>query len=222
MSQWLNGESLSFMESAIQPKLEAERTMKKLLVRLMIALVTFLVGVSSSQLWSLRQTKIRQIKPGVIHRSSVSPTTEAWRRIVVKDRFSFYIPPYLKDDGGSVSSEMATGAFRKENYDMSGLFFLYYYSDKVPERDPTKEAPRYRFTMRSEGMLGGKRAIMVTEIPATNEIWCIHDGPGVQVYFPDIGGGEKLYMRFASGDVEGIEVARQILASIKFPERSRF
>ena len=42
----------------------------------------------------------------------------------------------------------------------------------------------------------------------------------VQVYFPDIGSGEKLYMSFASGGVEEIEVARQILASIKFPDRS--
>ena len=194
--------------------------MKKWLVRLTIALVTFLIGVSLSQSWSLRRIKIRQTKPGVVHRSPMSPAPQTWRRIVVKDRFSFYIPPYLKDDGNSVDSDMAIGAFRKENYDMDGLFHLYYYSNKVPERDPTKAAPRYRFTMRYEGMLGGKRAIMVTEIPATNEIWGIYDVARVQVYFPDIGGGEKLYMSFASGGVEGIEVARQILASIKFPERS--
>lgn len=193
--------------------------MKKWLVRLTIALLTFLIGVLSSQLWSLRQTKIRPTKPGIVPRSPVS-STQTWRRIVVKDRFSFYIPPYLKDDGGSIGSDMAIGAFRKESYDMSGLFYVYYYSDKVTERDPTKVPPRYRFTIRSENMLGGKHAIMVTEIPARNEIFCIHDMPEVQVYFPDIGRGEKLYMSLASGDVEGLEVARQILASIKFPERS--
>lgn len=116
----------------------------KLIVRVMVALLAFLVGVSLSQLWSLRHRKVVQTTPvtnvEVVDQPPISPFSETWRRIVVKGRFSFYIPPYLNDDGHSVSRRMAVGAFRKGNYDMSGLFHLYYYSHKETEPDP-KEAP---------------------------------------------------------------------------------
>ena len=192
----------------------------KSVVRVMVALVAFLVGVSSSQFWSLRQRKIIQIasvaKLKVVDQPAISPPSETWRRIVVKGRFSFYIPPYLSDDGHSTSGRMAVGAFRKGNYDMRGLFHLYYYSHNETENDPNEASNRYKSTIRSEVTIGGKRARMVTEIPAADEIMCIHDLPGVWVYFPDIGGGRKLYMSFASGDEQGIEVAKRVIDSIEF------
>ena len=71
---------------------------------------------------------------------------------------------------------------------------------------------------------------MITEIPASNEIVCLHDMPRVELYFPDIGGGRKLQMRFASGDEQGIEVAKRVINSIEFlsatanrrPQRTRY
>ena len=45
---------------------------------------------------------------------------------------------------------------------------------------------------------------------------CLHDVASVEAYFPDIGGGQKLYMSFAAGDAEGIQVAKRILESLEF------
>ena len=190
------------------------------LIRITVAFLTFLVGVSSSQLLSLRQREVLQTKPIVKVEIAEPPMkstlSETWRKITIKDRFSFYIPPYLHDDGHSISGGIAVGAFRRENYEMRGLFHLYYYSHKDTLNDLTVAPTRYRFTTRSKIIIGGKEAIIVTEIPANDEIWGIKDVPEVQVSFPDIGRGKKLYMRFASGDGEGIEVARRIVDSIEF------
>jgi len=187
--------------------------MKSLILRVTIGLVTFLVGLSSSQFWSLRQSKSIQIN--AIDNSKVDlavfTPSETWRRIVVKRRFSLYIPPNLDDDGHSISGDMAVGALRKRNFDMSGLFHLYYYSDHKIEADPTTPT-RYRNTVKSEVMFGGKHAIMITEIPANDEVLGIHDLPGVKVYFPDIGHGQKLYISLTSANEEGIEVAKRVLA----------
>lgn len=190
------------------------------LIRLTVALLAFLVGVFSSQLWSLRPRRVVQTKPivkaEVVQQPTVASPFETWRKITIKGRFSFYIPPYLRDDGQWVSGGMAVGAFRRENYDVSGLYHLYYYSHNDTLDDLNARPTRYRFTTRANVMLGGKQARIVTEIPAADEIWCIHDVPEVQVYFPDIGRGKKLYLRLASRDAEGIVVARRIVDSIEF------
>lgn len=192
--------------------------MKNWILRVTIGLLTFLLGVSSSQLWSLRQSKSIQINAIDNNKVDLAVTTptETWRRIVVSRRFSLYIPTYLDDEGHSVSGDMAVGAFRKGNFDVSGLFYLSYYSDHKIDANP-KTPTRYRNTVRSEVTLGGKRSIMITAIPARDEIWGIHDLPRVDVYFPDIGHGQKLYISLTSGNEEGIEVAKRVLSSIEFP-----
>jgi len=188
--------------------------MKNWILRVTIGLLTFLIGVASPELWSLRQSK-STIDNNKVDLAVFTPS-ETWRRIVVKRRFSLYIPPNLDDDGHSISGDMAVGALRKRNFDMSGLFHLYYYSDHKIEADPTTPT-RYRNTVKSEVMFGGKHAIMITEIPANDEVLGIHDLPGVKVYFPDIGHGQKLYISLTSANEEGIEVAKRVLSSIEFP-----
>lgn len=192
--------------------------MRNWILRVTIGLVTFLVGVSSSQLWSFRQPQsfqINAIDNSKVDLAVVTPS-ETWRRIVVKRRFSLYIPTYLADEGHSVSRDMAVGAFRRGNFEVNGLFHLYYYSDDKIDADP-KTPTRYRNTVRSKVTLGGKRAIMITEIPAREEVWGIQDLPKVGVYFPNIGNGQKLYISLTSGTEEGIEVAKRVLSSIEFP-----
>lgn len=197
----------------------------KWIVRVMVALLAFLVGVSSSQL--LRQGRVSQTTSvpnvKVLDQPAISPPAETWRRIVVKGRFSFYIPSYLNHeehsdlnhDGHSDNKRTAVGTFCKGNWDMNGLFYLYYYSHSDTEGDPTDRPNRYRSTTRSEVRIGGKRATMVTEIPSADEYTCIHDTPTVEVYFPNIGKGRKLFMRLAS-DEQGIEVAKRVIESIEF------
>ena len=72
--------------------------MKNWILRVTIGLITFLVGVSSSQLWSLRQSKSIQINAIDSNKVDLAVFTpsETWRRIVVRRRFSLYIPAYLK------------------------------------------------------------------------------------------------------------------------------
>jgi len=192
--------------------------MKKVILRVTIGLLTFLIGVSSSQLWTFRQSKSIQINAIDNNKLdfAVFARSQSWRRIVVERRFAIYIPPYLNDDGHSISGDMAVGAFRNRNFEVNGLFYLDYYSDYkiAAPKTPTT----YQNTVRSEVMFGGKRAIMITEIPARQEIMGIHDLPKVSVYFPDIGHGQKLYITLTSGNEEGLDVAKLVLFSIEFPQ----
>jgi len=193
----------------------------KSILRVVVALLAFLIGVSTSQLRSLCHRKVVQSTPipsvKIVDQPAISPSSETWRRIVITDRFSLSIPSYLNDDGHSLSRSIAVGAFRA-NYDRSGLFYLYYCSRREAEEDSKDRIhDKYRNTTRSEVMIGGRHASMVTEIPAQDEILCIHDVPEVSVFFPDIGGGRKLYMRLASSDNQGIEVAKRVIYSIEFP-----
>jgi hypothetical protein len=100
---------------------------------------------------------------------------------------------------------------------MGGLFHIYYLSGNGTKLFSKELSNKYRSAIRSEVTIGGKRASMLTDIPAADEVMCIHDSPTVQVYFPDIGRGRKLYMRFSSGDEQGIEVAKQVIDSLEFP-----
>ena len=194
----------------------------KWIVRVVVALLTFLVGVFASQLWSVGEHRIVKTRTLTVVRvapPAIPPAAEEWRKIVVKDQFSFYIPPDLNDDGGYFSSDLATGVFRKANHKMSGLFYVDYYSHFNTEQDPTKGPNQYRSGIRSDVTIDGRRGTMVIEIPASDEVSCFHDAPEVKVYFPDIGGGRKLYMTFAAGlDGDGIAIAQRVIDSIEFPD----
>ena len=195
----------------------------KWIVRVMIALLTFLVGVVSSQLWSAPEREVvetRTIRAMVFDTPPVISLAQIkWRRIVVKDRFSFDVPSYLNDDGHSADHDLAVGAFRKPSYDMSGLFHIYYLSHEQAEQDPTTGPDVYKATTRADIIVDGKRGHMLIEFPSSDEVWSIKQVPQVKVYFPDIGGGRSFYMTFAAGfDSDGIQVAHRVINSIKFAD----
>ena len=194
--------------------------MWKYVTRVAAALVTFTIGTSIVMLWPAPRREVAaDVQPPApqVVSEEVSPLPDGgWRKVTVEGRFSFYVPRYLKDGPRSVSRLGELGEFRSGDYGAGGLFHLYYHSHK--EVSEYEGAPsRYKATTRSEVTISGKSATIVTEIPADEEVICIHDTPTVQVYFPDIGRGRKLYMRLASRDAVGIEAAKQIINSIEFP-----
>ena len=195
----------------------------KWIIRVIVALLAFLVGVGSSQLRSLRERNAVETRTIRVIKFANQPATplsaEQWRKVVVKDRFSFYIPANLNDDGHSADRDMAVGAFRKPNYDTSGLFYIYYVSHQQAEEDPTKRPDRYKATTRADVTIDGKRGHLLIEFPASVEILSIKEVPRVKVYFSDIGEGRKLYMEFVAGfGGEGIPVAQRVIDSIKFAD----
>lgn len=190
--------------------------MTSMILRVMVGVLAFLVGVTSSHFWPTKKRLFVQSRPIVSIREdqpAISPPSEKWRKIVVRDRFIFYIPPYLKDDVRRTDEDRAIGVFRTTDYFTPGISYLSYDSSYESQRDPRESTSRYRLTDKSVVLIGGKRASMFTEIPANDEIWCIHDVPRVHVYFPDIGRGQTLDL-YMSGDLDD---AKQILKSIEFP-----
>jgi hypothetical protein len=134
---------------------------------------------------------------------------------VVKGRFSFYVPPYLNDSKQSADRNSAVGEFGRRDYSMRGLYGLYYYSSKDASCGDDTPA-RYKSTTRTDVVIDGKRAGVITEVPAPEEWHCIHDVPTMGVCFPDAGHGRGLRMTLASGDEQGLEIAKQIVKSIEF------
>jgi hypothetical protein len=193
--------------------------MRKLAIRLVAALSTFVIGIFVVAIWSANYPKVTRVVPPPVLRAVDkdvrSLPDEQWRKVTVEGRFSFYIPQYLHNVDQPISSRHAERGFRRANDEMRGLFYLGYDSDKAISC--YDDAPsRYKATTRSEILINGQRARIITEIPDIDEVMCRHDVPMMHVCFPDIGHGQKLSMRFSSADTESLEVAKQIINTIEF------
>ena len=127
--------------------------MNNWILRLSTALLAFSLGILSSQFRSSWQ---RKFAPTAVVAHRAKPlSVETWRKVGVKDRFSFYIPPYLEEEGKSDDQRLAIGGFREPGFDMQGLFYLSYYASNDTGNDLSTSPRRYKWNTRFDVVFGG-------------------------------------------------------------------
>jgi hypothetical protein len=196
--------------------------MKRITLRLSIALLTFLIGVVITGIPVTRPFSPAEKTPGsvpVVAELKIKLNhPEGWRRIDVASKFSFYLPPDMKEvklpgnidyfgphkDFGNKTLEVNYGYIEKRyNEELwRGKVSCELLSRKLTDR------PMYR---SSEVKIGGRKA---------TQIFWQSDTPKYSVMtlcFPDIGDGTVLKFGAVSEDERSLDVAKQIFGSIEFP-----
>jgi len=193
--------------------------MKSTAARGAIALSTFILGVVSTWLWVVRIPRPTEklLPPRVAAVSHPASHPEGWRKIEVDNKFSFYLPPDMK--------EVKFG-----NLDFFGPAQIFGYKtleinyEYIEKRDNEgmwggkvtcdvvtgnlTDRPMYRC---SEEELGGRRAIQ-TLWQSDN-----HSLHFMTICIPDVGDGTMLHFRAVSTDERSLGVVKQIFGSVEFP-----
>lgn len=169
--------------------------MRKLAIRIIAAFLTLSIGIASFVLWSVYYT-VKDI-PVLRERLNIP---EGWKKIEVKGKFSFYLPPDMKTVELSCYGETG-GLDLLENQDL-GLIYSY------NERKSCDQIlnPADKETLQILNVeINGKSA------------WQEKNQSEIYLCFPDVGDGKTgLNLGIMYKDERGADLARQILDTIEF------
>ena len=196
--------------------------MKKLTLKLAIAILTFLTGIVITGLltiYSFRSTEKIQVSspPVAVIKVKANPPG-GWKKVDVNNKVSFYLPSDMQE--AELLDQIGYARPPKTFWNKI-LRFDYGYIDKLenaasrPGEQPCelagtlREQPMYR---SSEVEISGRKA--------TQAFWQ-SDKPKLfymNVCFSDIGDGTILKLAAVWKDERSLDVAEQILGTIEFPQ----
>lgn len=182
--------------------------MRKLTLRLFIALLAFLAGVALTFMLSISQRPNKEAlipEQTVIESNRTAP--EGWKKIDVDDRVSFYLLPNMKLTGlpGNVG---IMGTFEGRTPDGKHLYLYYAYGERVPsDANPSSGQGR-------EMLISGKRAKVDSwQYDSLELLSNPKRRPGMILFVPDVGDGKNTFEIYAvSFDLDAI---KQIFDSVE-------
>lgn len=174
--------------------------MRKLNIRLAVALVTFLAGVSSFLLWHMpyrvEEIPALQLKPGI---------PEGWQKVEVNNRASFYLPPDMKSVMTCGLHSENSGGDILEAHDFG---IIYGYGENISCPDLLDFSDKATL-QTSNVTIHGQGAMFSS--------WIKNDYHRIRLCFSDIGDGKtSLNLLVSYRDKRGLDVARQIFNSVEF------
>jgi hypothetical protein len=173
--------------------------MRKLTFGLIVAILTFTVGVAifvlCGSLQALEEIPAPQQRPAI---------PEGWKKVEAEGRFSFYLPPDMK------SVELSCYLSDWEGFDIlanQSLGLDYGYGARVScDRllSLSDKATLQTFSVE----VGGRKA--------TLSKWVDGTGSRMRLCIPDVGDGKtKLNLRVMYNDARGADMARQVFDTIE-------
>jgi hypothetical protein len=192
--------------------------MKRVTFRLAITLLTFLIGVAITGLLAVHPFRPTEKLPAdipAVTELQVKPRPpEGWKKIDVKNVFSFYVPPDMKEEttiGCPFGDrEIYGNQSLQVSYDyVSKGLMEYGYRGRLTceffERSPTEQTTRRISVVE----VGGRSARQIFWPPG--ELKHSH----ISLCFI-LGDGALLKFGAGSGDERGMDVAKQVIDSIEF------
>jgi hypothetical protein len=193
--------------------------MKRITLSFGVALLTFLSGVAVAGHFAAhpRRSAEKALAPApVVADSPVKVNRpEGWKKIEVKNAFSFYIPPDMEPADAIGCPFGVRGNFGNQSFGV-GYDYIpkslmeYMYRGRMScefLEGPLTDQTIYRI---AEIEIGGRRA---------REIFRQWDNPKrshISVCFPDLGDGALLRLGAGSEDERAMEVAKQVVDSVEF------
>jgi hypothetical protein len=175
------------------------KSMRKLTIRFIVALLTFSVGVGvfliSGLLQAVEEVPVLRQRPAI---------PERWEKVEAEGKFSFYIPPEMREVELSCYLSDWKGGDMLAN---ESIALDYRYG----ERGSCDRLLRHpdSATMQSSSVAVGGRTAMLTK-------WTGGGLSQMRLCFPDVGDGKtKLYLRAMYDDARGADIARQIFDTIE-------
>jgi hypothetical protein len=200
----------------------------RLTIRVIVAFITFGVGVASASLYVVSHYRpAKEVSFTLKETPSMPPVSapqqpvhpEGWQRVNVGSKFFFYLPPDMRQvelpgnidyfgphqTFGGKDLEVHCGYVEKRSNDEHWRGKV---SCETLSGGITSE-PDYR---REEIEIGGRRATQV--------VWRSDDSKFsfATLCFSDIGDGTLLKFGVASRKASALDLARQIFGSIEFPD----
>jgi hypothetical protein len=196
--------------SGITTFLHMKARMRKLTIRLIVASITFVIGLFFATLWVIHNYHAPEVTPLVTKPTShLSPTVnipEGWQKITVDGKFSFNLPGDMKEKAIIGDFYGPAKAFRNRTLEIS-----YVYNDRFSCETPASLAAQRGYQI-SEVEVAGRKARQTFWPP---------DKPAnlssLTLCFPDLGDGKtRLQFGAIAEDEQALEVAKQIFSSIAF------
>lgn len=183
--------------------------MSNLLRRAGVAFLTFIIGVLSASLWIAGHRRpVHTIQSMSMHAvdqaRSVAP--DGWQRINVDDKFSFYLPPDMRE-----AEPIGDYCGPAKDFRNKRLWLNYGYCE-TGSCDPSPALKGSSSFQSSQVEVGRRKALLTSWQEDRRSNWRF-----MTLCFQDIGDG-KTWLSFGalSQDPQSLEVAKQVFASIEF------
>jgi hypothetical protein len=198
--------------------------MKHLSFRLLIAVITFTLGIAASTLWAMNYFSLIN-KPVMLASSEPQPLTQmagdiptGWRKVDMEGNASFDIPPGLKEERMDLSSLYRS--FRNESMKIVALYNRRGAGATCTVQNDEKAVPRSEL---SPTTVGG-RAATIDYLEKTT--FDIDDATatfkGMIICVPDVGDGKHEFAVIAKyKEEQDYQNVRRVIDSIKFSQLQR-
>jgi hypothetical protein len=196
--------------------------MKRITLRLAIVLLTFMLGVvitgliATSPFRSTEKIPVSVLSVAELNVKLNHP--KGWRKIDVDNKFSFYLPPDMKQVEllGNIDYYGPTEHFGDKNLMINYGYVEKRYNEELWRGKVSCEMlagkitdePSYR---SSEVEISGRRAREISWHSNSSKLSFI------TLCFSDIGDGTVLKFGAVSENTQSLDVAKQIFGSIEFP-----
>lgn len=195
--------------------------MRTVTTRLTMMLLTFGIGVAVTDVRMSRGARSAEeasAPPHVFNETTAAPSDAGeWKRVDVKGKVSFYLPPGMKEVPGDYAPAI-DGIFKRMGPTGRDFLYLNYAYGKRAACDADADFAHKEISRKSEVMIGGKRArLNIWQTGRAEYSTGLSTLPEMTLCFPNLGRGQgRLHFHVVAVDLEALGAARQIFDTVEF------